>query len=39
MEIRRLAALGQRITIIGERQFWKLAASSTRLRRSKGRER
>jgi hypothetical protein len=26
MEIRRLAALGHRITIIGEQQFWKLAA-------------
>ena len=25
MEIRRLAALGHRITIIGEQQFWKLA--------------
>src|SRR5207253_1038433 len=29
MEIRRLAALGHRITIIGEQQFWKLAASKT----------
>jgi len=35
MEIRRLAALGQRITIIGERQFWKLAQSVTRSRRRK----
>jgi len=33
MEIRRLAALGHRITIIGERQFWKLAESGTRRRR------
>src|SRR5881296_1947428 len=36
MEIRRLAALGHRITIIGEQQFWKLAASKTRARRRKG---
>src|SRR6267143_882326 len=33
MEIRRLAALGHRITIIGEQQFWKLAASRTRPKR------
>ena len=33
MEVRRLAALGHRITIIGEQQFWKLAASKTRARR------
>jgi len=26
MELRRLAAKGHRITIIGEAQFWKLAA-------------
>src|SRR5467141_1700784 len=32
MEIRRLAALGHRITIIKEQQFWKLAASKTRAR-------
>ena len=37
MEIRRLAALGHRITIIGERQFWKLAASKPRARRRKTR--
>jgi len=37
-EIRRLAALGHRITIIGEKQFWKLAAPRTRARR-KGRRR
>ena len=36
MEIRRLAALGHRITIIGEKQFWKLAAPKTRARRRKG---
>lgn len=36
MEIRRLAALGHRITIIGEQQFWKLAEARTRHRR-KGR--
>jgi len=36
MEIRRLAALGQRITIIGERRFWKLAQARTRSRRGKG---
>jgi NAD-dependent DNA ligase len=35
MEIRRLAALGHRITVIGERQFWKLAESRTRWRRRK----
>jgi hypothetical protein len=33
MEIRRLAALGHRITIIGEPQFWKLATSGQRRRR------
>lgn len=27
MEIRRLAAIGHRVTIIGEKQFWKLAAT------------
>jgi len=36
MEIRRLAALGHRITIIGEKQFWKLAEVRTR-RQRKGR--
>ena len=36
IEIRRLAALGHRIIIIGERQFWKLAATRTRARRRKG---
>jgi hypothetical protein len=33
MEIRRLAALGHRITIIGQQQFWRLAAPKTRVRR------
>jgi len=33
MEIRRLAALGHRITIIGEPQFWRLATSGQRRRR------
>jgi serine/threonine protein kinase len=37
MEIRRLAALGHRITIIREQQFWKLAESGMRARRRKGR--
>jgi serine/threonine protein kinase len=32
IEIRRLAALGHRITIIGEPQFWKLAQSGQRRR-------
>jgi serine/threonine protein kinase len=36
IEIRRLAALGHRITIIREQQFWKLAESGTRSRRRKG---
>jgi len=35
MEIRRLRAPGHRITIIGEQQFWKLAASRMRARRRK----
>jgi hypothetical protein len=35
MEIRRLDALGHRITVIGERQFWKLAEARTRARRRK----
>jgi hypothetical protein len=37
MEIRRLAAKGHRITIIGEAQFWKLAHATTRPRRRTGR--
>jgi serine/threonine-protein kinase len=35
MEIRRLAAKGHRVTIIGERQFWKLVA---RVRTARGRQ-
>lgn len=35
MDIRRLAASGHRITVIGERQFWKLVAESTRRPRGK----
>ncbi|MGH7613952.1 MAG: protein kinase domain-containing protein, partial [Gemmatimonadales bacterium] len=35
MEIRRLAARGHRITIIGEAQFWKLAKSPRQRSRSK----
>ena len=34
MEIRRLAALGHRITIIGETQFWKLAGAKTKARKT-----
>jgi len=34
MEIRRLAAKGYRVTIIGEAQFWKLVAPATVLRRA-----
>jgi hypothetical protein len=30
MEIRRLAAKGHRITVIGDRQFWKLVAPARR---------
>src|SRR4051812_16621921 len=30
IEVRRLAALGYKVTVIGERQFWKLASASTR---------
>lgn len=36
MEIRRLAARGHRITIIGEAQFWKLARAAGRSRRRAG---
>lgn len=40
MEIRRLAAKGHRVTIIGEAQFWKLAGVTVRLpRKSKSRPR
>lgn len=35
MEIRRLAAKGHRITVIGERQFWRLAESAAPRRRGR----
>lgn len=35
MEIRRLATLGQHITLIGEAQFWKLVAAATPARRKR----
>jgi hypothetical protein len=34
MEIRRLAAKGHRVTIIGEAQFWKLVAPAKSPRRT-----
>src|SRR5437867_6255810 len=34
MEIRRLAAKGYAVTVIGERQFWKLVDSSSRSRKN-----
>jgi serine/threonine-protein kinase len=37
MEIRRLAAQGHRVTIIGEAQFWRLAHGAARPRRRTGR--
>ncbi len=35
MEIRRLAARGHRVTVIGEAQFWKLAEAAARSRKTK----
>jgi serine/threonine-protein kinase len=35
IEVRRLAAQGHRVTIVGERQFWRLVASSSRARTKK----
>ena len=35
MEIRRLAAKGHKVTVIGERQFWKLASAVSRVSRSR----
>jgi serine/threonine protein kinase len=35
MEIRRLAARGHAVTVIGERQFWKLVEPATRARKTK----
>jgi serine/threonine protein kinase len=34
MEIRRLASLGHRVTVIGERQFWRLADAAARSRKT-----
>ena len=34
MEVRRLAAKGRRVAIIGERQFWKLAEAGAKSRRA-----
>jgi eukaryotic-like serine/threonine-protein kinase len=33
IEVRRLAALGHKVTVIGERQFWRLADSASREQR------
>jgi NAD-dependent DNA ligase len=35
IEVRRLAAQGHKVTIIGERQFWRLAAPARRARAKK----
>jgi len=32
IEVRRLAAQGHKVTVIGERQFWRLAESASRAR-------
>ena len=37
IEVRRLAAQGHTVTVIGERQFWRLAESTARAR-GKGRK-
>src|SRR6266480_4373819 len=37
MEIRRLAARGHSVKVIGERQFWKLVESSSRTSKRKSR--
>jgi serine/threonine protein kinase len=39
LEIRRLASRGQVVKVIGEKQFWKLAVSSKRSRKTKPRNR
>ena len=39
LEIRRLASRGQVVKVIGEKQFWKLAESSKRSRKTKSRNR
>ena len=36
IEVRRLAAMGQPVTVIGEAQFWRLADASSRPRTSNG---
>jgi serine/threonine protein kinase len=36
IEVRRLAAQGHKVTVIGERQFWRLAESASRSRVKKG---
>jgi serine/threonine-protein kinase len=35
IEVRRLAAQGFKVTVIGERQFWRLVQSTSRVRRKK----
>jgi hypothetical protein len=35
LEIRRLADMGHRVTVIGEKQFWKLVESKVRSRKAK----
>jgi hypothetical protein len=35
LEVRRLADLGHAVTVIGEKQFWKLVESAVRLRKAK----
>jgi hypothetical protein len=35
IEVRRLAARGHKVTVIGERQFWRLVASTARTRAKK----
>jgi serine/threonine protein kinase len=35
IEVRRLAAQGHKVTVIGERQFWRLAESASRVRTKK----
>jgi serine/threonine protein kinase len=35
IEVRRLAAQGHKVTVIGERQFWRLAEASSRVRSKK----
>jgi NAD-dependent DNA ligase len=33
IEVRRLAAQGHKVTVIGERQFWRLAESASRTKK------